>query len=526
MMLWCLYAMCVALLLGVAAWLGEQSARRRARPSRWMWLASLVFSGVLAILGLWSQPPTSSMLVDGATPSTDSWRQVAKSHVPLPVLRVQERMELQLQRGTDLVDAETRPRLRTEALHLSLSACVLAGLVLNGWTLHRRARQWRRTVLLGTTVHVASDAGPAVVGLFRPRIVVPEWLLDSPVTQQELVLAHEQSHLDARDPQCLAVALILLVAMPWNLPLWWQIKRLRRAMEVDCDARVLSCGHAPSAYGKVLLAVVQRRSVRLNFASAMSESTSFLEQRLNIMLRVRRATGPGRMAAVLLSGLALAMAAAATQLSPPSSVLVLSPSALDALDGDYQTAEQEILRVSHEGARLFMQSTGRPRVEWQARSNGELVALNGRQRATLQRDAEGHVRALTLYLHGVELTAQRVSKAQAQRIADGVASRIREQVASSGTEAAIRRFYSQIQMTPAKLDGLGPLMAAGVREQSEQMRPVFSKLGAVRSVEFAGVSETGYDKYLMRCEGGSVLWQILLDADGTISRVNFTFPTL
>jgi len=54
-----------------------------------------------------------------------------------------------------------------------------------------------------------------------------------------MVIAHEQSHLAAHDPLLLIVALFLLVLMPWNLPLWWQLHRLRYAIEVDCDSRVL-----------------------------------------------------------------------------------------------------------------------------------------------------------------------------------------------------------------------------------------------------------------------------------------------
>ena len=53
-------------------------------------------------------------------------------------------------------------------------------------------------------------------------------------------MAHERSHLDAGDPRLIALAVTLLVLMPWNPLLWWQFRRLRRAIEVDCDTRVLS----------------------------------------------------------------------------------------------------------------------------------------------------------------------------------------------------------------------------------------------------------------------------------------------
>jgi len=72
--------------------------------------------------------------------------------------------------------------------------------------------------------------------------------------------------------------------MPWNLPLWWQLRRLRRAIEVDCDARVLNAGHDVNRYGETLLEVGQRHSAFLGSVAAMSESKSFLEQRIRIML--------------------------------------------------------------------------------------------------------------------------------------------------------------------------------------------------------------------------------------------------
>jgi beta-lactamase regulating signal transducer with metallopeptidase domain len=93
--------------------------------------------------------------------------------------------------------------------------------------------------MAGASVYLPGDVGPAVVGLIRPRIAVPGWLLDSPSATQQLVIADEQAHLVGNDVQLFTCALFLLALMPWNLPLWWQLRRLRRAIEVDCDARVL-----------------------------------------------------------------------------------------------------------------------------------------------------------------------------------------------------------------------------------------------------------------------------------------------
>ena len=72
--------------------------------------------------------------------------------------------------------------------------------------------------------------------------------------------------------------------MPWNLPLWWQLRRLRYAIEVDCDARVLAGGLDPAHYGETLIAVGERQSAYVGAVAAMSESRSFLEERIRIMI--------------------------------------------------------------------------------------------------------------------------------------------------------------------------------------------------------------------------------------------------
>src|SRR5262249_30863755 len=102
------------------------------------------------------------------------------------------------------------------------ASLVMVGLV--AWLrLRRRARGWEQTTLDDEPVFVAPDTGPAVFGFFRPRIVVPRWLLERPLLIRALVLEHELEHVRARDPLLLLLALVLVALVPWNLPLWWQL---------------------------------------------------------------------------------------------------------------------------------------------------------------------------------------------------------------------------------------------------------------------------------------------------------------
>ncbi len=202
---WLAASMALALLLSAAAWRAERTLQRRGRTTRWLWLAAIAASAILPLAWLPG--------VLAAMPATQS----------------------QLKLGWFV-----------------LSSGMLLLLVLRSVWLLSHQRRWQKTSLLGTPVYLSGGIGPCVAGLLRPRIVMPVWLQLIPPRQQALLLAHAQCRLAARDPELLALAYALIVLMPWNLPLWWQLHRLRFAIEVDCDARMLAHGHALRDYATVL----------------------------------------------------------------------------------------------------------------------------------------------------------------------------------------------------------------------------------------------------------------------------------
>ena len=180
---------------------------------------------------------------------------------------------------------------------------------------HRRKRRWTPGTACGVPVLISDDVGPAVVGLVRSRVVIPAWVLEESPEQQRYIMAHEQSHLAARDPLLVAVAMALLVSMPWSPLLWWQFHRLRCAIEVDCDARVLREGGDVRDYCETLIQVGQNQSEYVAAVTAMSESKSFLERRIRIMLSTPRKWA--RASAFAMISLALGMAVFAAQVMPP-----------------------------------------------------------------------------------------------------------------------------------------------------------------------------------------------------------------
>jgi beta-lactamase regulating signal transducer with metallopeptidase domain len=206
---------------------------------------------------------------------------------------------------------------RTASLTFALIVLVSAALL--SW----RRRHWNCGHIAGTAVYISEDCGPAVVGFFRPHIVVPLWLTKLTPDEQELVIAHEQSHLGARDTQLLTIAVCLLVCMPWNPMLWWQLRRLRLAIETDCDARVLRLGYPVARYSETLITVGERQSASYAMAMAGYGSKSFLEQRIRNMLRKK--SRYAQVSALALTCLGVSLAVCAAQVAPPKVDLVGKP---------------------------------------------------------------------------------------------------------------------------------------------------------------------------------------------------------
>ena len=107
--------------------------------------------------------------------------------------------------------------------------------------------------------------GPAVFGLVRPSILMPEQLLASNHPEQvELVLAHELIHVRRGD--ILAGKLQLIAQLLWwfHPMIWWVNREACRERERCCDIEVLSsAGCKPSRYARALLCVVeQKRQLR------------------------------------------------------------------------------------------------------------------------------------------------------------------------------------------------------------------------------------------------------------------------
>lgn len=318
MLSWMLYAIVVSLLMGLAALALERSAQIRQRPARWLWAASMIAS--LAIVFIPSETPVQMPATTQAGQATSS--EAASSQIPAPP----QARAIELSRLTlPIIGADQSPLSDAVSTLLDWSwrlASMALAVVILGSSAHLswRRRRWDRGRVAGTAVYISEDCGPAVVGFFRPHIVLPRWLTGLSPAEQELVIAHERAHLRAHDTQLLTIAVCLVACMPWNPILWWQLRRLRLAIEMDCDARVLRLGYPVARYSETLIAVGERQSASYAMTMASYGSKSFLEQRIHNMLRKK--TRYARVSTLALACLGAGLAVCAAQVAPPKVDLV------------------------------------------------------------------------------------------------------------------------------------------------------------------------------------------------------------
>lgn len=288
---WVLYIVALSILAGVAALWTSRLLRHFDRPTRWIWLGALLLSTVLPLAALLF-PRTVDRLTFGAAALVGGHQ--GGLHDWMGELR-----RLQWYWTLDLPDIRDLLRV-TWGVALAGAGLWLAHGI---WALRRRRRLWTEDVVDGRRCLISRETGPAIVGLLNLRMVLPQWVLDLSRPQRALVLRHEEEHLERRDPWLLAVAYGALLSFPWNPVLWWQVRRLRLAIELDCDRRVAEQHQDRGGYSELLLRVA--RGGRPAPAPALARGESHAGERIRELISPDR-VGGARLAARSVGALLLA----------------------------------------------------------------------------------------------------------------------------------------------------------------------------------------------------------------------------
>ena len=276
---WMLYTALVAGLVAGGALALERLVGTSGRPRRFVWLAALA----LAV----------------AIPATGGDRQRGASAVPEPTLAEPPAIGDAPARNHWIVipplpvpEGAQPARIAVLIWGASSLACMTAlGGVLVAVT--RRRRRWERRRVDGSPVYVSRRFGPALVGVAKPSVVVPAWVVALEPPERAAIIRHEAEHARARDHLTLLCGSLVAAAFPWSPAIWWMYRRLRAAVELDCDQRVLASGIDVADYGDVLLDAGSRSRGRWGFAPAMGQPESLLERRLKTMSEKRKKLSGG-----------------------------------------------------------------------------------------------------------------------------------------------------------------------------------------------------------------------------------------
>jgi len=510
MLAWTAYLLSVSGIMSLTGVILERAIRPHHFATRWIWVCALFGSLLLPLLLSSTARPTAA----AATRPRSVLRPAAQTP------EVTARRDWAAQAPVELLAVDTAQlNALVEEVWVGSSGIAAAVFFAGWWYGSRRRRRWWRVLVEGAELFVAQDAGPAAVGLFHPQIVVPEWLLFGPPETLCMVLAHERSHVQARDPAVWVLGLAMVILVPWNPFLWWQLRRLRLAIEVDCDRRVLSVGHDARRYARTLVNVSTHWPAHLGGLAASSRSWSSVERRI-LLMNAPRVHG-WRASTAAGAVLAFGIATTTILISPPASEPAFAaaaaspePTDLSRYVGDYEFSAVTVSQVRLQNGQLT--ALGLPLTH----ASGQLfhwgdAKLNAYVRFAT--DATGRVIGAVFEQNGESTIAPRIDAKRVQAIDAAIREHVRAQAPTSGSEEALRQLLAGIESgNPNRAAELSPQLAGGTRAILADLQATMKPWGALRSVEFHGVDGDGWDRYLVRFERGSASWRIAVDPYGVI----------
>ncbi|MHB1560045.1 MAG: M56 family metallopeptidase, partial [Isosphaeraceae bacterium] len=198
-------------------------------------------------------------------------------------------------------------RLRRQAVHADDNTC-------------RLLDECRETLGLSRSVRLAihpSVASPAVVGGFRPVVLVPPGWTEWPEPDRRACLLHELAHLLRYDDWLKLAQEVLRIPFFFHPAVHWLLGRLDRERELLCDEAAVAMGADPVEYARLLFHLARRPGRLLALGAPTARGClPFLERR-TVKIRIERLLEddmkgsirrPSAAGSLLLGGLAIAAA--------------------------------------------------------------------------------------------------------------------------------------------------------------------------------------------------------------------------
>lgn len=325
---WMIYITAVAAVIGLAALAMEHGFNALSRQTRWVWAAALVATMALPVYAFLRPAPPDPMAITvvGTAPIAN----------PATALTPASRIFVALEQISGPLGI----------LWVIATACVVIVVAASWWRMRRQAASWAVGSVGGVPVRYSASSGPAVVGCFPGIIVLPRWTRTLDSEWQQMMVAHEEEHLRAQDTGLILSALFLVALLPWCPIAWWMFGRLRHAIELDCDHRVLRRGYDRKAYGNLLIELTQRAIRGPVPAAAFAAPKPLLTRRIRLMMKptLRRY----RWHAVLAAAAAVTLTAIGCELPTPPTE-----------DKSSQSEPEQLTANLHVARELLQEAEGR-----------------------------------------------------------------------------------------------------------------------------------------------------------------------
>lgn len=134
---------------------------------------------------------------------------------------------------------------------------------------------------------------PAVYGMIRPKILIPEELIDK-LTPEEFrfVFSHELTHIRNQD---LAVNTLLMFvkAIHWFNPLiWYSLNQIKQDCEIACDAAVLHTLKTEEVkkYGQTMINMLRLFSEKRTITGTLGYASKYNKRRIIMITRFKKSS--------------------------------------------------------------------------------------------------------------------------------------------------------------------------------------------------------------------------------------------
>ena len=186
----------------------------------------------------------------------------------------------------------------------------------------------------------------------------------------------------------------------------------------------------------------------------------------------------------------------------------VAPQLLDAYAGVYRQGRFTVVSIARNGDHLAVKQGRQDLGDLYPASDRNWFFTSSPARLTFQVGADGNPTAFVRHANDMDVSASRISAAEARQIADELAAKVKNKTQDPATEAALRRTIDELRSGKPDYDRMSPTQAFITKLQLSELHGAVNTFGALKSVTFKGVGPGGADIYDVAFDNHATQWRI------------------